>query len=208
MAYVYSHTRLDKNEVFYIGIGSDELYKRAFTVQGRNRHWYSVVKKTDYKVDILYDNMTWEEVCIKEIELIKQLGRINEGGILVNITEGGEGFKSNHSQKTKDQIRDFYKGKSYEEIYGEERANTQRVNRSKGVTEVWKNRTLEDRRVIAEKTGKPVLQFSKNGIFIQDWPSISQAGRELGILETAIHQCLKNKCRTSGGFIWKYKENI
>ena len=29
MAYVYRHIRLDKNEPFYIGIGSDKEYKRA-----------------------------------------------------------------------------------------------------------------------------------------------------------------------------------
>ena len=29
MAYVYRHIRLDKNEPFYIGIGSDKTYKRA-----------------------------------------------------------------------------------------------------------------------------------------------------------------------------------
>ena len=32
MAYLYRHIRLDKNEPFYIGIGSNELnnYKRAY----------------------------------------------------------------------------------------------------------------------------------------------------------------------------------
>ena len=32
MAYVYKHTRLDTNEVFYIGIGSQNKYKRAFSL--------------------------------------------------------------------------------------------------------------------------------------------------------------------------------
>ena len=31
MAYVYKHTRLDNNEIFYIGIGSHlDNYKRAY----------------------------------------------------------------------------------------------------------------------------------------------------------------------------------
>ena len=39
MAYVYKHTRLDNNEIFYIGIGlnSDDNYKRAFDTYGRNK---------------------------------------------------------------------------------------------------------------------------------------------------------------------------
>lgn len=151
MAYVYSHTRLDKDEIFYIGIGSDEDYKRAFSLQGRNRHWYNIIRKTDYEVNIIHTELTWEEACKREIELIKKLGRQKDGGILVNLTEGGDGFKSNHSQKTKDQIRDFYKGKSYEEIYGEERAAEQRENRRESVTHVWESRTEEQKKEISKK---------------------------------------------------------
>lgn len=165
MAYVYSHTRLDKGVIFYIGIGSEESYKRAFSLQGRNRHWYNVVQKAEYEVNILFDQLTWEEACEKEIELIKEFGRQKDGGILVNLTEGGEGFKSNHSQKTKDQIRDFYKGKNYEEIYGEERADTQRLNRKKGVKKVWEGRSAEDKKTISDKisaksTGRTVPKES------------------------------------------------
>lgn len=163
MAYVYSHTRVDTGKIFYIGIGSDKRYLRAFSKKGRNSHWHKIINKTDYVVTILLDGLTWEEACNEEILLIKKLGRKNEGGILVNITEGGDGFKSNHSQKTKDQIRDFYKGKSYEEIYGRERAEEQRSTRSEGVSRVWKNRTQEQKEALSKKisektTGRKVSQ--------------------------------------------------
>ncbi len=154
MAYVYSHTRIDTGEIFYIGIGSDKRYSRAFCKKGRNDYWHRIVNKTDYTVTVLLDGLTWEEACNEEVLLIKKLGRKSEGGILVNITEGGEGFKSNHSQKTKDQIRDFYKGKSYEDIYGEERAAEQRQNRRDGVTNVWQNRTQEQKEALFAKISK------------------------------------------------------
>ena len=36
--------------------------------------------------------MTWDEACTKEIEFIKLYGRKdNNTGILVNLTDGGEG---------------------------------------------------------------------------------------------------------------------
>lgn len=38
MAYVYRHIRDDKNEVFYIGIGLTNSYKRAKTTVSRNGH--------------------------------------------------------------------------------------------------------------------------------------------------------------------------
>ena len=43
MAVVYRHIRLDKNEVFYIGIGKTE--RRAFRKDFRNKYWASISKK-------------------------------------------------------------------------------------------------------------------------------------------------------------------
>jgi hypothetical protein len=92
MAYVYQHTRLDNNQVFYIGIGTSKNNKRAYSKQNRNKHWHNIVKKHDYKVDILFDNLTWEESCNIEINLIKKIGRKDLGlGNLVNMTDGGDG---------------------------------------------------------------------------------------------------------------------
>ena len=65
-------------------------------------------------------------------------------------------------------------------------------------------------REIHEKCGKstsiPILQFSKDGTFIKDWPSISEAERQLGIARTHICQCCKCHRKSAGGFVWKYKE--
>lgn len=86
---VYRHIRLDKNEPFYIGIGNDE--DRAYRKDGRNPLWSNIVQKTEYKVQILFEGLTREEACEKEIELISLYGRINKGdGILANITSGGD----------------------------------------------------------------------------------------------------------------------
>ena len=92
MAYVYRHIRLDKNEPFYIGIGSDKNFKRAFDRFSRNRHWNFIVNKTEYDVEIFMDNLSWEQACEKEQELISLYGRKDLGkGTLVNLTDGGDG---------------------------------------------------------------------------------------------------------------------
>jgi hypothetical protein len=94
MAYVYRHVRLDTNEVFYIGIGSDidGQYIRANSNNKRSEYWKKIVKKAGYEVQIMLDDLTWEEACIKEIEFIKLYGRkdLNEG-TLCNLTDGGDG---------------------------------------------------------------------------------------------------------------------
>jgi hypothetical protein len=89
MSVVYRHIRLDKNEPFYIGIGKTE--KRAYNKHNRNRHWKSIIANTSYRVEILFDDLSWEKAIEKEIELIELYGRKDLGlGTLVNLTDGGE----------------------------------------------------------------------------------------------------------------------
>lgn len=92
MAYVYIHTRLDKNEVFYVGIGDTPNYRRAYQIGKRNKHWHNITSQTDYEVTIVYDNISWEDACIKERDLIAKYGRLDlKTGTLCNWTNGGDG---------------------------------------------------------------------------------------------------------------------
>ena len=70
---VYRHIRLDKNEVFYIGIGKN--LSRAFDKRQRNRYCKFITNKTKYRVDILFDDLSKEEASDKEKEFIKLYGR-------------------------------------------------------------------------------------------------------------------------------------
>ena len=95
MAYLYRHIRLDTNQPFYIGISkfNDEVYSRAYDKKGRNIFWHRVANKVNFEVEIMIDNITWEQACEKEVEFIKLYGRVNlKTGILVNCTDGGQGM--------------------------------------------------------------------------------------------------------------------
>jgi len=115
MAYVYRHIRLDKNEPFYIGIGSDDNgdYYRANYKYGRNELWNRISEKYGYKIDIVMDDISWESACEKEKELISLYGRINlNNGILCNFTDGGEGVLGVvFTQERLDKMSDSMKGK-------------------------------------------------------------------------------------------------
>lgn len=92
MAYVYRHIRLDKNTPFYVGIGKDKYFRRAYATNNRNKHWNNVTSKTEYEVEILFYNVDYEFAKLKEKEFIKLYGRRDLGlGELVNLTDGGEG---------------------------------------------------------------------------------------------------------------------
>ena len=92
MSYIYKHIRLDTNEIFYIGIGSDLNFQRSRDKTDRTDFWKAIVNKSKYNIEIITNNITWEEACIKESELINLYGRrdLNQG-TLVNMTNGGEG---------------------------------------------------------------------------------------------------------------------
>lgn len=52
----------------------------------------------------------------------------------------------------------------------------------------------------------PVQRFTKNGEFIDEYGSISDASRILSITAQHISSCCVGRRKTAGGFIWKYAE--
>ena len=56
-----------------------------------------------------------------------------------------------------------------------------------------------------KKRAIPILQFTKEGMFIKEWQSASEAERQLGISHSSIDACLKGILKHAGGFVWKYK---
>ena len=88
---LYRHVRLDKNEIFYVGIAKrkNRPYESG---PRRSSFWNKIVSKTKYEVEILFDNLSWSQAKEKEIEFIKLYGRKDlNTGTLVNMTDGGDG---------------------------------------------------------------------------------------------------------------------
>jgi hypothetical protein len=110
MAYLYRHIRHDKNEPFYIGIGSDSNYKRSKQKNARNNIWKGIVSRTTYDIEILFSDISTEYAKQKEIEFIALYGRIaNKDGILANLSGGGE-CNENPSLLTREKLSIATKG--------------------------------------------------------------------------------------------------
>jgi len=58
------------------------------------------------------------------------------------------------------------------------------------------------------KLSKPFRQYSLDGTFLKDWPSLLNMQKELGFNHCNIQKCLKGKRKTAYSFIWKYKNSI
>ena len=53
---------------------------------------------------------------------------------------------------------------------------------------------------------KPILQYTRSGELVNEWESIQQASTKLQINRSDIGGVCNGRCKTAGGFIWKFKE--
>ena len=179
--YLYIHTRLDKNEPFYIGIGTKNkidlkssfksiVYRRAYTKSGRNSIWNYVTNKTSYRIDIILEDDDYEYIKQKEIYYISLYGRKTNGGTLSNLTNGGDGSLG-------------YK-----------------------MTEIQKNKLankLKLRKGDLHHLSKKVYVYKMDGSFYKMWGSRRQCALELNIDKGCIDQGIKNKITQCFGYVFK-----
>lgn len=52
---------------------------------------------------------------------------------------------------------------------------------------------------------KKVLKYSKEGLFIQEYDTIHIAAQSINASRSSIENCCLEKCKTAGGYNWKYK---
>lgn len=225
MAYVYRHIRLDKNQPFYIGIGSDAEYKRANERTRRSELWKKITTKSDYFVEIIADDVSVQFAKEKEIEFIKLYGRIDKRtGTLCNMTDGGDGlngyiFTESHkkklsekakqkilSEEQKEKLRKFRLGKKLSPYVIEclRKANT---NRIKSVSE---RKIFSDRMKINNpskgKLGKDSCSFKgfiqayKNGLLQGSYDGIYDAANKLNVTASKISAVLKGRRNHTGGY--------
>lgn len=221
MAYVYTYTRLDKNEVFYVGIGSDSKYKRAKNISLRTDYFKKIINKSKYKLDIVFDNLSWEEACLKEIELVALYGRKDlKTGTLVNFTDGGEGRKGSQNKITPIYqinlqgtiIKEWVNVEIICNYFNINRHNLYAALNNKVFTcnkfiwcykEKYNNSHIEDivfkinknkqrlKNGIAKESGK-IYQYDLDGNFINEFNSIKEASLKTNTRYSCICCCVNN----------------
>jgi hypothetical protein len=53
---------------------------------------------------------------------------------------------------------------------------------------------------------KPVLQFTRQGEFVKEYPSTCEAERQTKIASTHISSCCNGSRKSCGGFVWRFKD--
>jgi hypothetical protein len=160
VAFVYRHIRLDTNEPFYIGIGSKNNFNRAYDKK-RNKIWQSIASNTNFDVEIMLDDLTWEEAKEKEKEFISLYGRINTNtGTLANLTNGGAGmlgFKFDENARKNMSIAQKNKKPATEET----RKKLSIASRSRDTGAYWRGKKVSEDIIEKRRQGLIGLKKSK-----------------------------------------------
>lgn len=113
---VYFHKRADNGQVFYVGIG---VKRRPKDKGNRNHFWHHVVNKYGYIVSVIHEGLDRDTAEEYEKKYINEFGRRDLGeGILVNLTNGGEGTTgSKKTDEEKELQRRIHSEKTGKEVF-------------------------------------------------------------------------------------------
>jgi hypothetical protein len=121
MFYVYAYSDLRTKSPFYIGKGKGNRWKSHLSLchnakePSYHHHFYRKLRKMhkeDVKPQIVKVFEGGERACLQtEMTLIQSYGRVCDGGLLCNHTDGGEGTSGyHHSKTTRQKISEANKG--------------------------------------------------------------------------------------------------
>ena len=191
---VYAHRNL-KNGKSYVGMTSRKPNERWRSGKGykNNLRMWKDIKESDWNKD-------WEHSIIGNFEDKQEALNVEEMFIwLFDSTNEGYNISTydRNSYKRTDETRrrnsEAHTGEKHP-MYG------------KHHSEDTKRKMSEAHKEKIYANTKPILQFSKNGELIAEYSSLTEASRQTGCSAPNICNCCKGKRKSTGGFIWKYKE--
>lgn len=160
---------------------------------------------------ILFENLSKEEACLKEIKLINKYNTMNEK-YGYNLCEGGNltlGY--HHTQEAKGKMSKaklgIYNGNK-NPMYG--KTGILAPMYGKHLTDEHKRKISEAKKGKAndytKKMYKKIDQYDLSGNLVQTWESISSIEKELKLKSTHISRVCRGKRKTTGGYVFKYHQ--
>lgn len=217
---VYKHVNKINGKV-YIGQTALDVNIRWKNGKGyKNGIFKNAIKKygwDNFEHVIIKEGLTKEEANLLETSLIKEY---KELGISYNITDGGEGALGyKHTDETKKKMSLRNRGKKIPEHvkimvstrfkgipFSEEhklKISIALKGKEKSEETKLKMRLNHNYHDLVE-----VIKYDKEGNVICTYPSIADASRDTGVLQTHISRCARGKRQSAGGFKWKYKNEV
>jgi group I intron endonuclease len=221
---IYSLIDPETNEIRYIGLTFNDLKQRlkSHCSEKSNSHksnWIQSLKQKGLKpiIESIEDNiLSYDEVCKREIFYIDKYK--SEGHRLTNMSSGGNKNKK-MSEETRKRMSESAKKRKFKLVLSD---TTKRIisektkKRFEQESERQKlrisNKKYEDSKTEEQKLkdilvqdSKSVIQYDKNMNLISEFASIREAERKTNIDRSNITKCCKNKVKSAGGYIWRFK---
>ena len=200
---VYVHKNL-KNEKYYVGCTKLNPSYRWNNGKGYdyNTQMWKDIQNSDWNKDWVHGilgKFENEKDALKyEAFLIAMLDSVRNGYNTSSYSRGT--YK--RSDETKRKISASLSGENHY-MYGKHHSEESKKKISDSMT--GKVFTEEHRKNMADSKPKnPVLQFSKDGELIAEYPSLHEAERNTGCNIGHICDCCKGKRKSAGGYIWMY----
>ena len=209
---VYQHRNL-KNGKSYIGMTSQNPKARWNNGKGykNNLRMWSDIQNSDWNTDWVHEILGQfedkDEALNVEEMLIWLFDSTNEG--YNTSTYGSGNYERTEEQKRKiSEANTGEKNPNFGKHFSEEHKKklSEALSGEKNPN-FGKHFSEEHKKKISESMGvNGILQFSKNGEFIAEYPSTKEASRQTGCYHGNICKCCRGRLKTCGGYIWKYKE--
>lgn len=219
MYIVYQHKNKINGKI-YIGITSRKPEER-WGSNGCNYktspHFYSAIQKygwDNFEHNILFTNLTKEQACLKEQELIKEFNSMNrEYGY--NSTSGGEIFTMN--EETKQKISQSMMGNKNglgHVCTEEKKQKISEAQKGRKFTEEHKQKlsdAAKNRHVPCSEEKKKTLSQNyphKKQVYCEEldmiYESVQECSRQLGIPATNISKLCNGRGKTLKGYHLRY----
>ena len=215
---VYQHKNKINGKI-YIGITSQKPEDR-WGSQGCNYksspHFYSAIQKygwDNFEHNILFTDLTKEQACLKEQELIKEYNSMNrEFGY--NSTSGGDIFTMN--EETKQKISQAMIGNQNglgHPCSEEKKEKISNAQKDRKFTEEHKQKLSEaakNRHVPCSEEKKQILKEKshKKSVYCEEldkiFESVQECSRQLGIPATNISKLCNGRGKTLKGYHLRY----
>ena len=219
MYIVYQHKNKINGKI-YIGITSrnpEERWGSNGCNYKTSPHFYSAIQKygwDNFEHNILFTNLTKEQACLKEQELIKEFNSMNrEYGY--NSTSGGEIFTMN--EETKQKISQSMMGNKNglgHVCTEEKKQKISEAQKGRKFTEEHKQKlsdAAKNRHVPCSEEKKKTLSQNyphKKQVYCEElnmiYESVQECSRQLGIPATNISKLCNGRGKTLKGYHLRY----
>ena len=210
---VYMH--ISPSNKRYIGITSTSTKHRwgnnGICYRPQPYFWKAIQKYgwDNFEHIIIAENLTKEEACKMEIELIKQYNS-NNSKYGYNVSTGGEHigegvkrtdtWKRHMSQVMRGNLNRVHKNSPEQRKAISERMKGNDFGSRRNITNDYKEKAL-----ISQPNRVVIEQYTLSGELIATFRSVNEAHKLTGIWNIAEASRPDGRSKTSGGYIWKRK---